>query len=211
MKHKCFLCLAMFALVCTFGSLSWSQSDSLADYARATRKDKKSTAKQYDNDNLPRQDKLSVVGNAPADSDAQTSDKPADANSDPQTAQAENNQGSQPNPDAAKNPDSGSGSDAEQRQKEMDEWKKKIDSQKEQVDLLTRELDVMQREYKLRAAAFYADAGNRLRNSGSWDKEDSQYKQQIAEKQKAVDQAKQSLEDLQEKARKAGVPAKNRE
>ncbi len=211
MKHKSVLYLAMLALVCTCGTVAWSQSDSLADYARTTRKDKKSTAKQYDNDNLPRQDKLSVVGNAPTDSDAQPADKLADANSDNQTAQAENNQGAQPNPDTVKNPESNSGSDAEQRQKEMDQWKKKIDAQKEQVDLLTRELDVMQREYKLRAAAFYADAGNRLRNAGSWDKEDAQYKQQIADKQKTVDEAKQSLEDLQEKARKAGVPAKTRE
>ena len=49
-----------------------------------------------------------------------------------------------------------------------------------------------QREYRLRAAAFYADAGNRLRGSGTWDKEDAQYKQQIAQKQKALDDAKKA-------------------
>ena len=64
---------------------------------------------------------------------------------------------------------------------------------------------------KLRAAAFYADAGNRLRNEATWDKDDAQYKQQIAEKQKAVDDAKKQLEDLQEQARKAGVPSSMRE
>jgi len=46
----------------------------------------------------------------------------------------------------------------------------------------------------------YADAGNRLRNAGAWDKEDAQFKQQIADKQKALDQAKQTLDDLQEQA-----------
>jgi hypothetical protein len=73
--------------------------------------------------------------------------------------------------------------------------------------LLSRELDVLQREYRLRAAAFYADAGNRLRDAGAWDKEDAQYKQQIAAKQKAVDDAKKQLDDLQEQARKAPTSA----
>jgi hypothetical protein len=68
-------------------------------------------------------------------------------------------------------------------------------------------MDVMQREYRLRAAAFYADAGNRLRNAGSWDKEDTRYKQQLAEKQKTLDSAKEDLQDLRERARKAGVPS----
>jgi Spy/CpxP family protein refolding chaperone len=53
----------------------------------------------------------------------------------------------------------------------------------------------------------YADVGNRLRNSGDWDKQDAQYKQQIADKQKALEEAKQKLEDIDEDARKAGVPA----
>ena len=51
-------------------------------------------------------------------------------------------------------------------QKANDEWKQKIADQQGKIDLLSRELDVTQREYRLRAAAFYADAGNRLRGSG---------------------------------------------
>jgi len=70
---------------------------------------------------------------------------------------------------------------------------------------------VAQREYRLRAAAFYADAGSRLRNQGSWDKEDAQYKQQIAQKQKALDDAKKALDDMKEQGRKAGVPARDRQ
>ena len=77
--------------------------------------------------------------------------------------------------------------------------------------MLGRELDVLQREYQIRAAAMYADAGNRMRNSADWDKQDTQYKQQIADKQKALDDAKQKLEDLQEEARKAGASASARE
>ena len=86
-------------------------------------------------------------------------------------------------------------------------WQDKLKAQKGQIDLASRELDVTQREYQLRAAAMYADAGNRLRNSTQWDKEETQYKQQIADKQKAVDDAKQKLADMQEDARKDGVPA----
>ena len=84
------------------------------------------------------------------------------------------------------------------------QWADKIAGQKDQIDLLGRELDVLQREYQIRAAAMYADVGNRMRNSADWDKQDAQYKQQIADKQKALDDAKQKLEDLQEDARKAG-------
>ncbi|MFZ0586294.1 MAG: hypothetical protein WBR31_20525, partial [Candidatus Sulfotelmatobacter sp.] len=60
---------------------------------------------------------------------------------------------------------------------------------------------------QLRAAEMYADAGNRLRNSAQWDKQDADYKQKIADKQKAVEDAKQKLTDMQEEARKAGVPS----
>ena len=57
----------------------------------------------------------------------------------------------------------------------------------------------------------YGDAGNRLRNSADWDKQDAQYKQQIADKQKALDDAKQKQDEMQEEARKAGVPSSVRE
>ena len=101
--------------------------------------------------------------------------------------------------------------EAEERQKMLDEWKKRLDDQKTQIASAEKELDLLNREYRLRAAAMYADVGNRLRNSVSWDKEDREYKQQIAEKEKAVADAKQKLDDMQESARKAGVPSSVRE
>ena len=57
----------------------------------------------------------------------------------------------------------------------------------------------------------YADVGNRMRNAAQWDKEDADYKQKIADKQKALEDAKQQLDNMQEEARKAGVPAAMRE
>ena len=113
--------------------------------------------------------------------------------------------------DASAKPAADGNDDQAAKQKMFEEWKNKISAQKDKIDLLTRELDVLQREYRLRAAAFYADAGNRLRNSGNWDQEDAKYKQQIDDKQKALDAAKQQLDDMQDHARKAGVPSGLRE
>ena len=101
--------------------------------------------------------------------------------------------------------------DQAQKEAAWKQWGDRLKAQQETIDLLTRELDVAQREYQIRAAAMYGDVGNRLRNSADWDKQDAQYKQQIADKQKALDDAKQKLEDLREEARKAGVPSSVRE
>jgi len=159
---------------------------SLGDYARKIHKDSgvaKPRPKVYDNDNLPTDDKLSVVGQQP----------PAGAAAAP----AEDKEAA------------GAKADDEQAKKQAawKSWQEKLTAQKDQIDLASRELDVLQREYQLRAAAMYADAGNRIRNSAEWDKQDADYKQKIADKQKAVDDAKQKLNDLQEEARKAGVPS----
>jgi len=188
------------AMVASFAHAQDATPDQqpLGDYARTLRKDKKPAAvKQFDNDNLPVQDKLSVVGSG-ATASGTTSDQTQAAASGDAKADAKP-AGIQP------------GESAEDRQKTYDAWKDRLTAQKEKLDLLSRELDVAQREYQLRAAAMYADAGNRLRNSGSWDKEDAEYKQKIDEKKKATDEAKQELENMQEDARKAGVPTSVRE
>jgi hypothetical protein len=181
---------------------STAQEQPLGDYARAVRKDKKpATAKQFDNDNLPVDDKLSVVGNAGASGD----DKPQTAaNGAADAGQSDKKTDDKP-------PSVQPGESKEDRQKTYDSWKDRLAAQKDKMDLLARELDVEQREYQLRAAAMYADAGNRMRNSGSWDKEDADYKQKIDQKKKAFDDAKKDMDDMQEDARKAGVPSSVRE
>ena len=212
MKRITYIWLAA-VLIGLAGTLASAQSsDSLGDYARAARKDKKTTAKQFDNDNLPKEEKLSVVGQAPAsdDADAKSDDKTADATQDANAPKSEAQSAAQSG-DAAQKPAADSDDREAQKKKMNEEWKNKISAQKDKIDLLNRELDVLQGEYRLRAAAFYADAGNRIRNAGSWDQEDAKYKQQIDDKQKAVDAAKQQLDDLSEQARKAGVPANMRE
>jgi len=201
MKHMKHIGLSL-AIVLSAGflaSLAGAQTPSpapdqppLGDYARKIRKDPgvpKAKPKVFDNDNLPKEDKLSIVGEQPSANAGVA--PPADA--DKAAAEVK------PEDDQAK------------KQAAWKAWQEKLTAQKDAIDLASRELDVLQREYQLRAAAMYADAGNRIRNAGQWDKQDTEYKQKIADKQKAVEDAKQKLEDMQEEARKAGVPAAMRE
>jgi hypothetical protein len=178
---------------------SQPQTQSLGDYARAVKKTKpaaQSAAKTYDNDTLPGRSSLSVVGKpsqpAEVDKDAASQADGAAKSDAPKKAE---NSGVKP------------GQTAEDRKKAVDAWKEKLGAQQAKIDLLARELDVMQRESQIRAAAFYADAGNRLRNSADWDTQDRKYKEQIADKRKAIDEAKTQLSDLQEQARKSGAPS----
>lgn len=213
MKRITSLWLGGALMAALAGSLAAGQNnDNLGDYARQVRKQKAQAApavKTFDNDNLPKVDKLSVVGQAPpADETA-----PADtAANDEQQAGTEGAADAQA-PAQPKENANGDTAQEEQaaKQKMYKEWQGKIHEQRDKIDLMTRELDVANREYRLRAASFYADAGNRLRNSAAWDKEDAQYKDQIAAKQKALDDAKAALDDMQEQARKAGVPSSMRD
>lgn len=190
---------------------SSAPGSSLGDYARQIRKDPgaKTTPKVFDNDNLPREDKLSVVGQkAAAPAETTTENKTAPAEGAPESGEAKAAAEAK-TPVEQKPPAASSDKplpDEAAKQAAAKQWEDKIAAQKAQIDLLGRELDVLQREYQIRAAAMYADAGNRMRNQADWDKQDAQYKQQIADKQKAIDDAKQKLDDMQEEARKAGMP-----
>ncbi len=187
MKHMKRVAIATLLLL----GISGAAAQSLGDYARSVRKNKpepSSTSRHFDNDNLPTGGNLSVVGPPPAGDAGNANSAPAAtaAAVDPAAAAAE-------------------------RQKTEDEWKTKLDQQKEKIDSLNRELDLEQREYRLRAAAMYSDAGNRLRNVAQWDKDDAQYKSDVEGKQKALDAARQQLDELQEQARKAGIVEKEKD
>lgn len=150
---------------------------SLGSFARTERADKKpDTSKHFDNDNLPRTDKVSVVGDAS------------------QTLAA----------DAAPAPAANASASANSQQ-DADNAKKAVVDQQAKVDLLTRELTVAQKESQLNTTDMYGDAGNRLRNSASWDKSQAATQDDIVKKQKELDDAKTDLADLQEQARHAGV------
>jgi hypothetical protein len=197
MKHMKLMAIGTLLLM-GVGGVS---AQSLGDYARAARKNKTeptTASRHYDNDNLPTNETLSVVGPPPSDASG--------------GQQSENSLVSSSARASANTPaGAASGAGAADRQKAADEWQKKFDKQKEKIDALNHELDLDQREYRLRAAAMYGDAGNRLRNAAQWDKDDTQYKNDIEGKQKALDAARQELDTLQEEARKAGVAEKEKE
>ncbi len=215
-------------------SQSTPPDSSLGSYARQLHKDTgaKNKPRVFDNENLPKDDKLSIVGTTPeSDAGTSTAQEAPSATTSPEgkgasatksESKAETKPAAAPQapgqvqapPTEAKSTESAPKTpEDEQAAKEAQwrNWNDKLDTQREQINLLGRELDVLQREYQLRAAAMYGDAGNRMRNEADWDKQDAQYKQQLADKQKALDEAKQKLDDMQEDARKAGVPASMRE
>jgi hypothetical protein len=184
-------------------SQSASSGQSLGEYARHVRKstDNGGKPKVFDNDNLPKTEHLSIVGKPQSSPAEQASTETQQGN-----AQAASSGSTPAAATVEKTAETKAPEDQGNKETGWKQWSDKIKAQEQQVELVSRELDVLQREYQLRAAAMYADAGNRLRNQGDWDKQDAQYKQQIADKQKSMDDAKQKLDDLREEARKAGAP-----
>ena len=172
MKHTKLMAIVTLLLL----GASGAAAQSLGDYARAVRKNKaetSSTARHYDNDNLPTNETLSVVG-PPAEAAANAGQK---ANAVDHSAAA----------------------DAE-RQKTADQWSEKIAKQREKIDSLNHELDLYQRERHLRMAAVYSDS-----SAAALAIREAQYMTDVDAKQKAIDAARQQLDEMQEQARKAGV------
>lgn len=189
--------------------------DSLADRAREVKKEKtgRPTAKKvYTDDDVPHVDKLSTVpAEAPSADEKETpaNEKDQAAASDEEGKGAEASK--KPAKPAEAEKPAPKKDDAEAQQKEWETWKGKIQAQKDVITLAGKELDILQREFKLRQAAFYGDAAQRMQNAAAWDKEDNNYRDQIDKKQKEVDGAKAKLEQIQEQARKAGVPSSYRD
>jgi hypothetical protein len=186
MKHMKRVAIATLLLL----GVSGAAAQSLGDYARAARKHKpepSSTSRHFDNDNLPTDGNLSVVGPPPA-------------------ADAGNAHSAQAATAAAVDPAAA----AAERQKTADEWKKKLDQQKQKVDSLNHELNLDQRELRLRTAAAYTDPTVSARDV-QWNKDDARYRSDIEEKQKALDAARQEFDEMQEQARKAGIVEKEKD
>jgi hypothetical protein len=200
------LVLTVTSLMSAGSQAQTSQSPSLGDYARAIKKTKpepqKSAPKVYDNDNLPRNTSLSVVGkeSEPAP-EVNSADK--DKISDSTTNSDEKGKDSNKSEES---PEIKPGQSPEERQKAVDSWKQKISDQKTKVDLLGRELNVLQREYQIKVSEFYSNTAMRAQNPNAIMEDDAKYKKEIADKQQALDDAKSKLDELEEKAHKAGAP-----
>jgi hypothetical protein len=187
--------IGLLILTGLLAGIAAAQSDSLADAARKHKQQqagKPVAAKIYTNDNLPATETISTVG-APA------SDTAATAPTDGQTTA----DGSTPTTkDGAKPAD-----DTKTRQKTWEDWRDKIQKQKASVEQMQKENEEIDRQYKLTSGNYYNSAQQRLYDGAAMAKEDAAYKQQLEQKKKAIDDAKQKIDDLQEEARRAGVPS----
>jgi hypothetical protein len=163
-----------------FSAGVWAQQ-SLGEVARQNRMKKKPTATvRLDDDNMPR----TLLANAEPEpakpADKQTGDKGKDKES-------------------AKKADSGA--------QKSDKLADQVKAQKDEITRLQRELDIVQREQRLRAAAFYADAGTQLRDQAKFAEDSRKEQAEIDSKKQALDAAQQKLADLEEQARKAALPS----
>jgi hypothetical protein len=92
--------------------------------------------------------------------------------------------------------------------KERDEeFHRKYLERKKALGLMERDLSVTKRELNLQTTEFYADGSTNLNDRKAWSEKRKQYEDDIAEKQKQVDEAKHALENLKEEGRKAGASA----
>jgi hypothetical protein len=187
------LVAAIFATIgLSAAAVAQTSSPSLGDYARSVRQtksqDAKTPAKVYDNDNLPSAT-ISVVGGA--------SKSVAQPGNDNGSGVQSNNGSSASDQNADKSADQkekvSPGQSLQDRQKVFDAWKSRIDDQKKKIDQLAHDLDNYQHNSTMAQVSVWPQT--------------QRYGEKLAEKQKALDQAKAQLSDLQEQARKAGVPA----
>jgi hypothetical protein len=166
-------------LAATALCVSTSQAQSLGDAARANRKNKRQTPKRViTNDDIRRASAVSDDSSTDSQPAADT-DAPADS----------------------------APSDADAIKAKQDEWKARFAEQKTAIAGLTKEIDILQRENRLRAASYYADAGSRLRDEKKFAEEDRRFKDEIEAKQGELATAKQRLEEMQDEARREGMPS----
>jgi predicted RNase H-like nuclease (RuvC/YqgF family) len=187
--------IGLLILTGLLAGIAAAQSDSLADAARKHKQQqsgKPVAAKVYTNDNLPSTETISTVG-APASDAAATAPTDGQATADGSTPATK---------DGAKPAD-----DTKTRQKTWEDWRDKIQKQKAFVEQMQKENEEIDRQYKLTSGNYYNSAQQRLYDGAAMAKEDAAYKQQMEQKKKAIDDAKQKIDDLQEEARRAGVPS----
>lgn len=189
-------------------------AQSLADIAAQTRAKQKANpnARIIDNDILPSAPDAASYG-SPYETKKDDSSPKSDSAKNDEKKDAEKDKKDQDKKEEAKDKgkDDGKAGAADANQKVPDDLKKKIEDQQKEIAQLQRELDVTQREARLRAAAYYADAGTMLRDQGKFAEDNRKSQADIDSKTQALAAAKQKLDDLQEEARKSGMPARDAE
>ncbi len=181
-----------------------AQDDSLAEAARQHRKQKEAkpvaTRAVFTNDNLPSTETISTVGVPASEGDATNPAKtPAAANAD--QAAAKDGKTAEPK----------IGDSAEQREKIWEDRRNKITQQKEIIEKLQKDTEQAEKDNQLRANTYMGSAQSRIFGGETEAKAQIASKEQVEKNKKVIDDAKQKLDDMQEEARRAGVPSSFRE
>jgi len=178
--------LYLMFMMCLFVAAAAAQEQSLGDVARANRAKKHSSASaiKLDDETVARSSSSSTS------SEPDTAKKADDKTADAKDADAK---------------DTSKVSPAEAQKQKDEDLKKQIDAETKEIAILQRELDVAQREARLRAAAYYGDAGTMLRDQAKYAEDTRKEQDEINNKKQALDAAQQKLADLQEQARKSGI------
>jgi hypothetical protein len=210
-------------LMCLFGASAFAQQ-SLGDIAREIRAKKRAStpAVRLDDDTTSRSantEPSTPATTTPADATAKAADATAKADDKAADAKSPDDKSADAKPAEDKTADAKPADvkaadatepvkkdSALERKQKGEELKKQISDQKQQIALLQRELEVSQREGRLRAAAYYADAGTMLRDQAKFAEDSRKQQAEIDAKKQALESGQQRLTDLQEEARKAGLP-----
>jgi len=184
--------------------LACAQNDgvSLGDAARAQkakRGNPSPNAKVYDNDNLPKGGAISTttgdyggIAAAPASKSSSTAATTASTSTAASTAKGKDSKEQTPD---------------EATKAQTDEFAQKVADAKKNITQLEREVDVMQRENRLKAAAFYGDAGTKLRDGARYQADDQKQQETLKAKQDELAAAKAALDQIRDDIRKAGLPS----
>lgn len=203
MKHRAHL-LGFTILAGLLAGIACAQDNSLAEAAREHRKQKeaKPVAKRavFTNDNLPTTETISTVGAPASEADAATpTPTPADATADPAVSKD------------AKKDQPKIGDNAQDRQKLWEGWRDKISAQKEAVEKLRKDTEQADKDNQMRLNTYMGNAQNRIYGGATEAKAELASKEQMEKNKKAIDDATQRLDDMQEEARRTGVPSSFRE
>jgi predicted RNase H-like nuclease (RuvC/YqgF family) len=187
--------LGLLLLTALVTGVMAAQEQSLADAARQHKQQKEGkpvATKVFTNDNLPSTETISTVGEP-------TSDATPDANAATDPAAAA---------DASKTGPDGKPIDPIKEQKKTwEDWHEKIQKQKAAVEQLQKDNEEIEKQYRLTLSNYYNSANQRINDGAQITKEDTAYREQMEQKKKAIEDGKQKIDDLQEEARRAGVPA----
>ena len=190
-----------------------AQSDSLADAARLHKQQqagKPTAAKVFTNDDLPSTETISTVGpkaEEPVVHMATDGGREIPVESSAAPANAGTTSGAAKDEATKAKP----ADEAKERQKTWEDWRSKIEKQKALAEQLEKDNEEIERQFKLTTGNYYNSAQQRIYDGAAMQKEDAAYHEQMEQKKKALAEAKQKIDDLQEEARRAGVPSGYRE